>query len=315
MNAIMHNTILEDTDSIIQQVQTESIREGHEGYKQGRAFLKLSLGRAREKRGEKIKKAAEGIRAKGDENKLKKRIALLAAQKSVKRAESYVKNCFASMKNRAAQQERLNQRVMTVINDMDEGRTRKTSSAAERAEQEQRFEGLGDEGAASVLKAEIGQMYDNQKSTAIKRSIDNEKVVQNIEGQKGGAEKTLKAMKKQKLFAGLFKAFSTFVAAAVSVLTAGAASPLGMAIASCSRLVQAVVPSLIQNGVNAILQVTGVMGSKFFEDQAKAGQDTQKNGAAHLERLVENMADEEKFVNHSERRTQNMINNLEQAVC
>jgi len=312
MNMIQNNSGLDNIDALLQEIHNEISRDSSESMSTHQKLLKTYLKRGKFLRQDKISKMRERIDVTDVKDKIKKKIPELAVSKEIEGIKKWVKSLFTKLSNVSDQGDRQNQRVLRILNDIDESKTNSVdhdqggdvhASAAE----------MGGRAIDEALIAQIELKHDSEKNQEVQRRIQNNQVENQIDRQKGAIKGQLDAMKKAKLFGKFFQIFQIVASIVVTALTAGAGSPLAVALNSASKFLQMAVSSLIQSVYGMLMQALQSAGMKPFQDKMISGQTQEQNANEEMNKLIQNIVRDESDFQRSQSKTNEMISVLENA--
>lgn len=312
MKNIQQNFNSENIEALLYEIHADISRDNAESMDAQKSLLKTYFNKAKHYREERIKKIQERFKANGTEGRLEKQILVLSATKAIKAAERWVKSMFSGLKNTAGQKERQNQRILNILNEIDEGKTNTTDKTNLASEPIATSENGGG-AVGEALAANIELKHSSEMDQEFQRRVQNDQMGNSLDRQRGAFRGQLDAMKKAKIFGKIFQVVSIIAGAAMTALTAGAASPLGAALSTLSKFVQLTVPALVQSAYQTLMRGLYSLGMKPIEDKMRMNQSRSQNANHDLHKLVQNMARDEKNYQKSQAKTQKMIDTLERA--
>jgi len=298
MNSILKNSLPENIEALMQEIHAEVSKDNLESEETHQKLLKNYLKRSKSLRQEKIYKMNERIHSHTTEDKLKNKISELSVKKELEAVKKWVQSLFSSLKNTSDQGERYNQRILRILDDIDDG---KTTVINDKSEQGNHIasKNIGGEAIGDALESQIELKHTLQMTQEVQRRVQTNKVENDIDRQKGAIRGQLEAIKKAKIFGKIFQVFQIMTNAVMTTLTTGAGSPL--------------LASLIQSVYGTVMQSLSSLGMKPIQDKMLSNQIEEKNANRDVNELVRAIARDEKDYQKSQTKTNEQIDILEMA--
>lgn len=304
------NVKSENVEALLYEVQNKLAQDYSENCKVQQSLLKSYLKRVKFLRADKIEKMEKRLEAGDVKNKLSKRLAELSTVKDIEGAKKWVKSLFTSLKDTTGKKDRQNKRLLHILDEIDEGKSDIVQDNRENAIPLKTIaNGAGAVGDA--LKSQIKLKYDSEKQENLHHLIQSKKGEDAIDHQKGAIQAQLEALKKSKLFGKLFKVFGIITSAVVTALTAGAGSPLGLALQSTSKFIQIAVPALIQSAYGSLMQGLQALGMKPIQTIMMNSQLYAHNAAQDYQKMLRKIIGNESDFQKSRSKNEDVIDNLQ----